>query len=60
MNITFSYINNSDESFSGLHLHIGDFALEVTAETDKAEVLNALDDVVSQLNNIKKEIEENY
>jgi hypothetical protein len=58
MNIRFSYIDRPDELFSGLHLYISEFALRVTAETDKKDVILELDDVINQLVDIKNQITE--
>jgi hypothetical protein len=60
MNIKFSYIFEPYAPFSGLHLHIDDFALQVTSETKKVLVIESLDDIIKQLQDIKDEINENY
>jgi len=58
MNIRFSYVDKPDELFSGLHLYISEFALRVTAETDRRDVLVELDDVINQLVDIRNQITE--
>lgn len=60
MNIKFSYIFEPYSPFAGLHLHIDDFALQVTFETEKVLVVKSLDDIIKQLQDIKEEIIENY